>query len=64
MIVKDALSCQQYAVSVMGKETSTENLRNDLDRGKQKYSDENLSHQTVVHWPRNETWFPRSDAGY
>ena len=58
-MVKDALNCQQYAVSVMGKEMSMEHLRDDKDRGKQKYSDENLSLQTVVHWPRNETWYPR-----
>lgn len=58
-MVRDALSCQQYAVSMMDKEMSTENLRNDTDRGKQKYSEKNISHQTVVNWPRNEPWYPR-----
>jgi hypothetical protein len=58
-MVKDAPNCQQYAVSLMGKETSMENLRNDKDREEQKYSEENLSHHTVVHWPGNETWYPR-----
>jgi hypothetical protein len=33
---KDALSCQQYAVSVMDKEMNMENLRNDTDSRKQK----------------------------
>ena len=53
-MVKDALSCQQYAVSAMDKEKSTENLRNDTGRGKEKFSEKNPSHQIVVHWPRNE----------
>jgi len=43
---------------------SMENLRNDTNKGKQKYSEKNLSHQTVVHWPRNEPCYPRWDAGY
>jgi len=48
----------------MDKEMSMENLRNDTDSGKQKYSEKNISHQTFVNWARNEPWYPRWDAGY
>jgi len=37
-MVTGALSCQQYTLSVMDEKMSMENLRNDTDRGKQKYS--------------------------
>jgi len=55
-MVKDAFCCQQYAVCVRIKMMNVDNVRKVTNGGKQKNSEKNFSHQTVVHCPRNEPW--------